>query len=155
MLELLSAELKTILIATLPIIELRGAIPVGLSLGLAPLQAFLAAFLGSMLPVPILLLWIKPMLRWMEDIRIFKRFVDRLRLRGIRKSTYIRRYGWLGLVLFVSIPLPGTGVWSGTLAAALLDIRFKIAFPAILCGNLIAGALVLALSHGLMQGIFG
>lgn len=153
LIRIISAEFKTAFIAALPIIELRGAIPFGISYGLSPIHAFIVAFIGSMLPVPILLLGIKPVFRVLSQTPQLKRIVDHLSVRSLKKSDKIVKYGFYGLMIFVAIPLPGTGVWSGTLAAALLDIRFKTAFPAILIGNFIAGVLVMTLSHGIINGI--
>ena len=154
LLKILTVEFKTAFIAALPIIELRGAIPYGISLGLSPIHAFVVSFIGSMLPVPILLLGIKPVFRFMSQTTFFKRIVDHLSMKSIKKSDKIVKYGFLGLMIFVAIPLPGTGVWSGTLAAALLDIRFKTAFPAILIGNFIAGMLIMTLSYGIITHLF-
>ncbi|HAS74950.1 MAG TPA: ligand-binding protein SH3 [Clostridiales bacterium UBA8960] len=153
LLRIISAEFKTAFIALVPVIELRGAIPFGISLGLSPVHAFIVGFIGSMLPVPILLLGIKPVFRMLSQAPNLKKMVDHLSVRSLKKSDKIVKYGFYGLLLFVAIPLPGTGVWSGTLAAALLDIRFKTAFPAILLGNFIAGILIMTLSHGIMNGI--
>lgn len=153
LLRIISAEFKTAFIAALPIIELRGAIPFGISFGLSPIHAFVVAFIGSMLPVPILLLGIKPVFKMLSQTPALKKIVDHLKIRSHKKSDKIVKYGFYGLLLFVAIPLPGTGVWSGTLAAALLDIRFKTAFPAILIGNFIAGILIMTLSHGIINGI--
>lgn len=153
LLRIISAEFKTAMIAAVPIIELRGAIPFGISLGLSPIHAFIVSFIGSMLPVPILLLGIKPVFKILSQNTKLKKIVDHLSVRSLKKSDKIIKYGFYGLLIFVAIPLPGTGVWSGTLAAALLDIRFKTAFPAILIGNFIAGLVIMTLSHGIMNGI--
>ncbi|OJV62328.1 MAG: ligand-binding protein SH3 [Clostridiales bacterium 38-18] len=153
LLGILSAEFKTAVIAAMPIIELRGAIPFGISYGLSPVHAFVVSFLGSMLPVPILLLGIRPVFKILSQTPLLKKWVDHLSVRSIRKSKNIKKYGFLGLLIFVAIPLPGTGVWSGTLAAALLDIRFKTAFPAILIGNFIAGMVIMAISYGIINVI--
>lgn len=152
-LHILSVEFKTALIAAVPIIELRGAIPYGISMGLSTIHAFIVAFIGSILPVPILLLGIRPVFKFMSQMPFFKKIVDHLSVRSLRKSDKIIKYGFWGLLIFVAIPLPGTGVWSGTLAAVLLDIRFKTAFPAIVIGNFIAGVLIMTLSHGIINGI--
>ncbi|GAB6107575.1 COG2426 family protein [Fusibacter bizertensis] len=151
LLKIVSAEFKTAIIAALPVIELRGAIPFGISFGLSPFHAFVVSFIGSMIPVPILLLGIRPVFRFLSQLPKLKKFVDHISVKSIRKSARIRKYGFLGLLIFVAIPLPGTGVWSGTLAAVLLDIRFKIAFPAILIGNFIAGILIMTLSNGIIN----
>lgn len=137
-LKFFTTELTVLLTAAFPIIELRGAIPLGVSLGFSPMHSFAISLLGSMLPVPILLFGIRPVFNYLKKTTIFKKTINRLIDRTINKSDRIQRYGFWGLLIFVAVPLPGTGVWSGTLAAALLDMRFKLAFPAILIGNAIS-----------------
>ena len=150
--ELVSKELTVLIIAALPVIELRGAIPVGISLGLSPLHATLISFIGSMIPVPFILFTIRPVFKYLRTTRLFKGLVDRLTERSTRRNDEkIRKYGVLGLILIVAIPLPGTGVWSGSLAAALMNLRFKLAFPAIMLGNIIAAILVMILSQGFVN----
>lgn len=152
LLNFLSIELTVMIIAALPIIELRGAIPVGISLGLSPLHATLISFIGSMIPVPFILFTIRPIFKYLRTTRFFKGLVDRLTERSKRgNNKKIKKYGVLGLIVIVAIPLPGTGVWSGSLAAALMNLRFKWAFPAIMLGNLIAAILVMLLSHGFVN----
>lgn len=153
LLNFLSIELTVMLTAALPIIELRGAIPVGISLGLSPIHATALAFIGSMIPVPFILFTIRPIFNYLKGTKTFKKLVHKLTDRSMNGSGKIQKYGVWGLLIFVAIPLPGTGVWSGSLAAALLDMRFKWAFPAILVGNLIAGILIMILSHGVVSVI--
>lgn len=154
LLDFLSIELTVMLVAALPVIELRGAIPVGISLGLSPIHATILSFVGSMIPVPFILFTIRPIFNYMKKTKIFKKLVYKLTDRSMNGSVRIQKYGYWGLFLFVSIPLPGTGVWSGSLAAALLDMRFKWAFPTILVGNMIAGTLIMLLSNGVVS-VFG
>ena len=151
LLNFLSIEFTVLLTAALPIIELRGAIPVGISLGLSPIHATLISLLGSMIPVPFILFSIRPIFNYLKGTKTFKKLVHRLTDRSMNGSGNIQKYGAWGLLIFVAIPLPGTGVWSGSLAASLLDMRFKWAFPAILVGNLIAGILIMVLSHGVVR----
>jgi len=152
-LNFLSIELTVLLTAAMPIIELRGAIPVGMGLGLSPAHATLISFIGSMIPVPILLFTIRPVFNYLKKAKLFKGMIDKLTHRSASKSGNIQKYGFWGLLIFVAVPLPGTGVWSGTLAAALLDMRFKLAFPAILIGNMIAAVAVMFLSHGVSKAM--
>lgn len=154
LLNFLSIELTVLLTAALPIIELRGAIPVGISLGLSPLHAAILSFIGSMIPVPFILFTIRPIFNYMKKTKTFRKVVHRLTDRSMNGSGNIQKYGAWGLLIFVAIPLPGTGVWSGSLAAALLDMRFKWAFPAILVGNLIAAGIIMGLSNGVVS-VFG
>lgn len=155
LLNFLSIEFTVMLTAALPIIELRGAIPVGISLGLTPIHATFVAFIGSMIPVPFILFTIRPIFNYMKKTKTFKKLIHKLTDRSMNGSSKIQKYGAWGLLIFVAIPLPGTGVWSGSLAAALLDMRFKWAFPAIFVGNLIAGILIMMLSHGVVSVIGG
>lgn len=154
LLDFLSIEFTVILTAALPVIEVRGAIPVGISLGLTPIHSLFLSLIGSMIPVPFILFSIRPIFNYMRKTKIFKKLVYSLTNRSMAKSGNIQKYGVWGLLVFVAIPLPGTGVWSGSLIAALLDMRFKWAFPAIFIGNVIAGILIMALSHG-VANVFG
>ncbi len=154
-LDLLTTELKVILVSMLPIVELRGAIPIGMAMGMSAQHAFMTCFIGSLIPVPILLFGIRPVFVWLKQTYIFNKIIHKLINRTLDKSYYVERYGFWGLLLFVAIPLPGTGVWSGTLAAVLLDIRFKVAFPAIVIGNLIAAILIVTLSQGAFMTLSG
>lgn len=153
--DFLSVELTVMLTAALPVIELRGAIPVGISLGLSPIHSLILSFIGSMIPVPIILFTIRPVFNYLKKTKMFKNLVHRLTKKSLNKSSNIKKYGVWGLILFVAIPLPGTGVWSGSLAASLLNMRFKLAFPAIFIGNLIAGILIMGLSNGVINVIGG
>ena len=155
LLDFLSIELTVILTAALPVIELRGAIPVGIALGLSPIHSLILSFIGSMIPVPIILFTIRPVFNYLKKTKMFKNLVHRLTKKSLNKSSNIKKYGVWGLILFVAIPLPGTGVWSGSLAASLLNMRFKLAFPAIFIGNLIAGILIMGLSNGVINVIGG
>ncbi len=146
LIDFISIELTVLLTAALPVVELRGAIPVGISLGLSPLHAAVLGFIGSMIPVPIILFAARPVFNYLRQTRLFRKLVGRLTDNSRRNRDKIQKYGVWGLIVLVAIPLPGTGVWSGSLAAALLDMRFKLAFPAILVGNLIAGIIIMALS---------
>ncbi len=154
MLEMIKAimtnELKVMFTAALPIIEIKGAIPLGLSLGMNPWHALLISLLGSIIPVPFILFGIRPVLNALKRSSFFQRITDHIEMKTINKSHRIQKYGVWGLFLFVAIPLPGTGVWTGSLAAVLLDIRFKWAFPAILFGNLMAGIIIFSLSNGII-----
>ena len=156
LLNFLSIELTVMLTAALPVIELRGAIPVGISLGMTPVHAAIIAFIGSMIPVPFILFTIRPIFNYLKTTRAFKKLVHKLTASSLKNNSgKIQKYGVWGLILLVAIPLPGTGVWSGSLAAALLDMRFKWAFPAIFVGNLIAGILIMGVSNGLFKVMGG
>ena len=142
------------LIAMIPVAELRAAIPVGCSLGLPAWQTYVFAVAGNMIPVPLIILFIR-------NIFIFIRthwqkldsLVSRLEANAMRKADKVMKYEIFGLWLFVAIPLPGTGAWTGAMIAALLDIRIKRALPTILCGVLTAGVIMTLISYGISIGI--
>ena len=136
-------------ISMVPVIELRGAIPVGLAMGLPFYAVFLAAFLGNMAPVPILVLFTRRVFNWLRKLSPkLERFVSRLEAKAASKEDLLRKYKLLGLCILVAIPLPGTGAWTGSLVAAVFNIRVKHAIPAIALGVLIAGIIVSVLSYG-------
>jgi uncharacterized membrane protein len=143
-----SKEFAVIATAALPIIELRGAIPFGIALGLTPTYTFILSLFGSMIPVPLLIWLIRPVFAYMRRTEFLCKMVDKICSRSLAKSDSVQKYGFWGLVIFVGIPLPGTGVWSGALVATLLEMPVKLAFPAIFIGNLIAGIAVMILSYG-------
>lgn len=138
----------------LPVVELRGAIPVGVAAGLPPLAAMAAAVLGNMVPVPLILLLLRHIFRWLRRVPRLGALIDRLERRAHLKGRTVRKYRILGLVLLVAIPLPGTGAWTGALVADVLDIRMRTALPAITLGVLIAGVIVTAMTCGVV-GILG
>jgi len=151
-LEFLPDQLIVVVIAMMPVIELRGAIPVGISLGMTPVEATVLSFFGSLIPVPFILLLIKKIFKVMEKTKFFGKIVKKLSEKTMsRNGQKIQKYGVLGLIIVVAIPLPGTGVWSGSLAASLLNLPIKWAFPAIVAGNAIAGIAVMLISHGLFS----
>ncbi|MFC2021316.1 COG2426 family protein [Chloroflexota bacterium] len=157
--ELLSLDLANILavlaIAASPISELRGAIPIAIIGFHFPwYSAFLLAIIGNLLPVPFILLFLNAISRPMRKIEILDRMLDWFFARIRRRGKIIERYGRIGLVLFVAIPLPVTGAWTGSLAAALLGLRFKHALLSIFIGILIAGIIV-TYATLLGWGIFG
>ncbi len=147
----ITKEFTVILTAMLPLIEVRGAIPVGIALGMSPLHATVLAYIGSVIPSPFILLAIRPIFAYLKKTNLFEKIVTKLTNRSMEKSTNIQKYGYIGLLIFVAIPLPGTGVWSGSLIAALLDMRIKYAFPTILLGNLVASIGIMVLSFGVVN----
>ena len=142
--------LLTFLLSMVPVVELRGGIPLGLSLGLTPAESFLCAVAGNMLPVPFLILLTRRVFAWLKRSAKIAPLIEKLERRGHEKSDLVLKYKTLGLIILVAIPLPGTGAWTGALVATLLNIRLKTAIPAIMLGVLIAGALVLAASMGVI-----
>ena len=139
------------LIAMLPISELRGAIPYALGRGMSWHQAYLWAVLGNFIPVIPLLLFLEPISEFLSRrYPLWQRFFSWLFTRTRRRSRLVERYEALGLILFVSIPLPVTGAWTGTVAAFLFGVRFKYALLAILLGILLAGTVVTLASLGVI-----
>lgn len=144
--------LATLFVAMLPFIELRGAIPVGVALGLSPELAFLLSLLGNMLPVPFIILFARHIFRWLTCLdNVIGRVMRALETRVHNKSDIVIRYRTLGLCLLVAIPLPGTGAWTGAMVAALLDMPLRSALPAIALGVLIAGVIILSLTYGVIS----
>lgn len=144
--DMVSKELMVVLVAAMPVAELRAAIPLGVSLGINPTYALLLGILGSMLPVPFLLFFLKPVFAFLRKSDYWRRIVDKITHRTMKKSKNVQKYKALGLILFVGIPLPGTGVWTGSLAALLINIKIKHAFLAILIGNIMAGVIMTGIS---------
>lgn len=149
----LPEELIVMIISAIPVIEVRGAIPVGMTLfRMSPVYTALISVFASMLPVPVILLAITKVLAYLKTTRLFHKFAVRLENRSqSKKAESIRKYGALGLIIFVGIPLPGTGVWTGSLIAALLGIKFRWAFLAVLAGDIIAAIIVTLISTGLVH----
>lgn len=131
----------------LPIIELRGAIPLGVALGMSYLEAAALCIIGSTLISPIVFFAVRPVFNFLLERDLFTHRINNLIERTLRKSQKVQKYGFWGLILFVGIPLPGTGAWTGTLLAVLLDIRFKSTFLAVLLGNILASIIILLLTH--------
>lgn len=139
----------TILVSMTPVLELRGGIPFGVALGLPVWAAYLAAVIGNMLPVPFILVYIQQIFRWMRRrMPRLNSLVDCLERKAHLKGQKVTKYKYLGLLLFVAIPLPGTGAWTGTLAAAFLDMPLRKALPSIFAGVLIAGLAISVLTFG-------
>ncbi len=143
----LPRELIVIIIAMLPIFELRGAIPVAINIfGMPWYYALLLALVGNLLPVPLILLFLEAISKWLSRVPVLSRGLTWLFERTRRRSGIIEKYKRIGLMLFVAVPLPATGAWTGSLAAVLLGLGFWPAFLAIVAGVLIAGAIVTCLS---------
>jgi len=142
-----SKELVVLVISALPISELRGAIPIAINLFHFPWHyALLLAIIGNLLPVPFLLLFLDTFSRLLSKISIFEKMLHWLFERTRRRGKIINRYERIGLALFVAIPLPVTGAWTGSLAAVLFGLKFKHAFLSIFIGVFIAGTIVTCLS---------
>ena len=137
--------------AMVPVIELRGAIPVGIAAGLPPAVTCAAAILGNLVPVPFIMLLIRRVFDWLRDTHFFGPKIIWLEQRAHLKGRLVRKYRLLGLVILVGIPLPGTGAWTGALVAALLDIRMRHALPAIVMGLVMDAIITVTVTPGLVR----
>lgn len=135
-------------VAMAPVLELRGAIPFGLALGLPPAEVFLLAVVGNLVPVPAIILFARHVLRWLRRWPWWGRKIGWLEARAHLKGRVVKRYRLLGLCVLVAIPLPGTGAWTGALVATVFRIPMRQALPAILLGVVIAGGITLAVACG-------
>ena len=149
-------EIKLIINSMLPIIELRGAIPVGVLLGMPPIESFLISVVGNLIPIPFVILLGRPIFNWLKKTKLFAGLMEKLEKRIEKKAESVLKAAALGLYIFVAIPLPGTGAWTGALIASLFDMRFKYALPAIVLGVLTAGIIMTVGSYGIssLVGIF-
>ncbi|MFA5536320.1 MAG: small multi-drug export protein [Bacillota bacterium] len=144
------------LLAMFPIIELRGAIPLAIAWNLPPLSSFWVAALGNIIPIFPLLYFLEPVSLWLgRQFNFFKNFFEWVFARGRRHKGKIERYGYWGLALFVAIPIPGTGVWVGSVIAFLLGLSAIPSFLAMTLGVVVAGFIMMALSLGVVQLITG
>ncbi|MBR2658320.1 small multi-drug export protein [Candidatus Saccharibacteria bacterium] len=150
-----------LLVSMIPIIELRGAIPIGVSLGLPEPLALIIALIGNLIPVPFIYKFSRKILEKGSEgkIKWFKKFCNFCLKKGERAGKKLQKKTgdsiYVALLLFVGIPLPGTGVWTGTLAASLLDLNYKKTIQSVFFGVLLAGTIMLAISFGLFKLILG
>lgn len=148
-----SREAIVFIISMTPILELRGGLIASKLLGIELLPATGLCIVGNIIPAPFILLFITPVFNWLKGTRLFKPMVEKLENKALGKKEQIEKYQFWGLMLFVGIPLPGTGAWTGSLIASLLNIPFKKAFPATILGILLAALIVDIFSYGLL-GLF-
>lgn len=153
----ISRELIIFIISMIPILELRGGLLAASPalLNVPILKAIPICIIGNILPIPFILLLIRSILEWMKKVSCFRSVALWLERKAMSKKDQIERYEFWGLVLFVGIPLPGTGAWTGALVAALLQMKFKKAFLAILLGIAIATIIMSVLSYGVLGVLFG
>lgn len=139
----------TMLMSMVPVVELRGGIPFGVALGLDIWEAYIAAVIGNLIPVPFIIVFIRRIFAWMRvHMPKLGSLVDKLEQKAHLKGKKVTKYKYLGLFIFVAIPLPGTGAWTGSLVAAFLNMRLRKALPAVFLGVLTAGVLISALTFG-------
>ncbi len=142
----------TMLVSMIPVVELRGGIPFGVAAGLPVWAAFIAAVIGNLIPVPFIIVYIRRIFQWMRrHMPRLNSLVDKLERKAHLKGQRVTKYKYLGLMLFVAIPLPGTGAWTGSLAAAFLDMPLRKAIPSVIVGVLIAGMAISILSYGIVS----
>lgn len=142
-------ELVCFIISMVPVIELRGGLIIAAIKGIPLFKAIGICIAGNIVPVPFILLLITPIFTWLKKTKFFKPIVEKLENKSMGKSEKIKKYEFIGLVLFVGIPLPGTGAWTGSLIASLLNIKFKKAFPAVILGLIMATVIMCLLSYGI------
>lgn len=155
---MLTKYIIVFLVSMVPLIELRGAIPIAVGLGLPKLISFIVSIIGNMLPVPVIYLFARKVLEWGKDKKYIGKFFTWCLLKGEKGGKKLEETAGKGLFwalfIFVGIPLPGTGAWTGTLAASILDLDFKKTVIAVMGGVLLAGLIMMAISFGLFEVIF-
>lgn len=155
---MLKKYLLIFLISMVPIVELRGAIPIAVGMGLDKLTSFIIAIIGNMVPVPFIYLFARKILIWGKDKKIIGKLFSWCLTKGEKAGQKLEakagRGLYVALLLFVGIPLPGTGAWTGTLAASILNMDFKKSIIAVTLGVLLAGLIMMAISFGVFEIIF-
>ena len=147
----LGEEAALFIVAMLPLIELRGSVILGAALDMNWLTVFLISIAGNMLPIPFLLFFGRKILDWLKTVPFLSKLATAYEDKLIRKADELRTAVLWGLFLFVAIPLPGTGAWTGALIAALLDMRMKYSLPAIFAGVCLAGVIMCCASYGMVS----
>ena len=150
----ISSEIIAFIVSMLPILELRGGLIAAKLMDINFIKAFIICYIGNMLPIPFILLFIRKIFDFLKKYEKTNRLINKLEVRSLRKADNVKKYRLWGLFIFVAIHLPGTGAWTGALIADLFDIRIKHSLPVIAAGVLVAGLIVSALSYGLF-GVLG
>ena len=149
--------LITFLVSMVPLIELRGAIPIAVGMQVPMVQAYIIAVIGNMLPVPLIYFFARKVLIWGKDKKYIGKFFTWCLKKGEKGGQKLQAKAgkglFIALMLFVGIPLPGTGAWTGTLAASFLDMGFKKSVIAVMCGVILAGIIMGLASMGVFGGI--
>lgn len=148
-------EILVFIISLMPILELRGGLIAAALLGLDPIPAYIISIIGNVLPVPFILLLIAKILAWMRDSKVglFNKIANWLNDKVEKNKGQIEKLGYWGLLLFVGVPLPGTGAWTGTLVAAMLNLDKKKSFLVIMAGVFMASIIMMLLSYGLLANV--
>lgn len=153
--KVLGKRIIVFIISLLPVLELRGGLLAASLLGLDPLSSYIIAVIGNIIPVPFILWFMGRILKWMKTRKKLKKISDCIDKKVEKNRGKIEKFGFLGLVLFVGIPLPGTGAWTGCVVASVLEMDKKKAFIAALIGVLMSSIIMMILSFGLLRGITG
>lgn len=143
--------IKVIILSAVPVVELRGAIPMGIVMGMSPINSFILSFAGNILPVIPLLIIMPWLFKFFERVPAFRQRWGQLIERTRKKGHQVEKYGALGLLIFVAIPLPGTGVWTGSILAYIMGVNFWYSFIALTSGAFLAGIAVTLATVGVVQ----
>lgn len=149
----ISAEMVVFIISMIPILELRGGLLAASLLKVSAAKAIPICIIGNIIPIPFILLFIRQIFKLMKKTKIFHGLIERLEKRAMGKSDQIKRYEFLGLLLFVGVPLPGTGAWTGSLIASLLEVDIKKSSVAIFCGLIMATVIMYVVSYGIVGNL--
>ena len=151
--QFISPEGAVFIISMIPILELRGGLLAASLLKISAAKALPICIVGNVIPIPFILLFIRQIFKWMKKTKLFRGLIIKMENRAMGKSDQIKRYEFLGLLLFVGIPLPGTGAWTGALIASLLEVDIKKSSIAILCGLFMASAIMYIVSYGIVGNV--
>lgn len=149
----LGKEVIVFIISMFPILELRGGLIASALLGVDFIPGYLCSIIGNVLPIPIVLLFLEKIFNLLKNIKFTKNLVNKIENKIMSKKGQIEKYGYLGLLLFVGIPLPGTGAWTGAGLAVLLNLDKKKSFIVILLGVILASIIMSILSYGILDNI--
>ncbi len=151
--QFISPEGAVFIISMIPVLELRGGLLAASLLKISAVKAIPICIAGNIIPIPFILLFIRQIFKWLKKTKLFRGLIIKMENRAMGKSDQIKRYEFLGLLLFVGIPLPGTGAWTGSLIASLLEVDIKKSSIAILCGLVMATAIMYIVSYGIVGNV--
>lgn len=146
-------QILVFVISLMPILELRGGLIAAALLGISPLQSYIICIIGNLVPIPFILFLINKILNWMRNSKHFNKMASWLDKKVEKHKGQIEKFGYLGIVLFVGIPLPGTGAWTGSLIASVLEMDKKKTFLSVLVGVFMASVIMMIFSYGLLANI--
>lgn len=151
--QFISPEGAVFIISMIPILELRGGLLAASLLKIPAVKAIPICIAGNIIPIPFILLFIRQIFKWLKKTKLFRDLIIKLENRAMGKSDQIKRYEFLGLLLFVGIPLPGTGAWTGSLIASLLEVDIKKSSIAIFGGLVMATVIMYVVSYGIVGNV--